>query len=71
MAQYSVVIEELDQNGNVWDSHEVQDADTYEEAYNIGMNQNLSGPNEQVTIWEWDEDGEMVNDSWVIKTFEK
>ena len=31
----------------------------------------LFNPNEQVSIWEWDDDEQVVVDSWVVKEYSK
>lgn len=69
LGKYNVEIEELDENGNVWDSHDVHYTDDYDEAYKVAQEQVLEGPHQQVSIWEWDETESYVIDSWVVKEF--
>ena len=69
--KYEVEIEYLDEEGNVWDSHCVFATDFYEEAVKKAEEVELSGPDEQVAVWEWDDNRSAVEDSWIIKTFEE
>ena len=69
LGKYNVEIEELDEQGNVWDSHDVLYTDDYDEAYKVAMEQELDGPHQQVAIWEWDDNECVVIDSWVVKEF--
>lgn len=70
LGKYNVEIEELDENGNVWDSHDVFYTDDYDEAYKVAMETEIQ-ENQQVAIWEWDDDESVVEDSWVVKEYEK
>ena len=69
--KYDVEIEELDDEGNVWDSHEVLSTDDYDEACRVAQEQELEGPYQQVSIWEWDDNHMTVVDSNVVKTFDE
>ena len=69
LGKYNVVIEELDQQGNVFDSHDVLYTDDCDEANKVAMEQELEGPHQQVAIWEWDEDESVVIESWVVKEY--
>jgi hypothetical protein len=70
LGKYNVVIEELDEQGNVWDSHDVLYTDDYDEASKVAQKQVLDGPHQQVAIWEWDDTESYVIDSNVVKTYE-
>jgi hypothetical protein len=70
LGRYDVEVEYLDKDGNVWDSHCVLLTDDYDEAYKTAMETEVS-ENEQVAIWEWDENESVVEDSWVVKEFSK
>lgn len=69
--KFDVEIEELDDEGNVWDSHEVLSTDDYDEACRVAQEQELEGPYQQVSIWEWDDNRMTVVDSNVVKTYEE
>lgn len=71
LGKYDVEIEELDEFGNVWDSHCVLLTDNLEEAEKKAEATPLNSPNEQVAIWEWNEEETAVEDSWVVKTYPK
>lgn len=71
LGKYDVEIEELDEFGNVLDSHCVLLTDNLEEAGQVAAKTTLHSPNEQVAIWEWNEQETAVEDSWVVKTFQK
>lgn len=71
IGKYNVEIEELDEQGNVWDSHDVLYTDDYDEAYKVAMEQELDGPHQQVAIWEWDETESYIEDSWVVKEYSR
>ena len=64
LGKYNVEIEELDGDGNVWDSHDILYTDNYDEAYKVAQEQVLEGPHQQVAIWEWDDTESQVIDSW-------
>lgn len=70
LGKYNVEIEELDEHGNVYDSHDVLYTDDYNEAYEVAMKTEIH-ENQQVAIWEWDDDESVVEDSWVVKEYEK
>lgn len=70
LGKYNVEIEELDENGNVWDSHDVFYTDDYGEAYEVAMETEIQ-ENQQVAIWQWDDNESVVEDSWVVKEYEK
>lgn len=67
--KYDVEIEYLDKDGNVWDSHTVFMSDDYDEAYAESQKVELQSPDEQVAIWEWDDNRSMVEDSNVVKSY--
>ena len=67
--KYDVEIEYLDKDGNVWDSHTVFMSDDYDEAYAESQKVELRSPDEQVAIWEWDDNRSMVEDSNVVKSY--
>lgn len=69
LGKYDVEIEELDEFGNVFDSHCVLLTDNLEEAEQVAETTPLLSPNEQVAIWEWNEQETAVEDSWVVKTY--
>lgn len=69
LGKYNVEIEELDDAGNVWDSHDVLYTDDYDEASRVAQEQKLDGPHQQVAIWEWDDTESVVIDSEVVKTY--
>ncbi|MBP5457289.1 MAG: hypothetical protein J6Y37_12385 [Paludibacteraceae bacterium] len=69
--KYDVEIEYLDKDGNVFDSHTVFMSDDYDEAYAESQKVELKGSDEQVSIWEWDDDRNFVEDSWVVKSYEE
>ena len=67
--QFEVVIEELDDEGEVVDSNTVSVHQDYEEALKSARKVKLSAPNTQVAIWTWDEEKDNVVDSDIIKSF--
>ena len=69
MGKYDVEVEYLDEQGNVWDSSMRLMTDSYDEAYEFAMGIELSNDKEQVAIWLWDEDGDFVEESLVVKEF--
>jgi hypothetical protein len=71
LGKYNVVIEEIDSHGNVWDSHDLLYTDDYDEAEEFAAKVELSHPKQQVAIWEWDDTESYVEDSWVVKEYEK
>lgn len=69
LGKYDVEIEFLDEFGNVVDSSEQGLFDNYKEAAEFAESVELHSDNEQVAIWLWDDDETVVEDSWVVKTF--
>ena len=66
---YDVEVEYLDESGNVFDSHCVMTADDYDVALAEAEKVELTSPNTQVAIWEWDTENDMVVDSYIIKEY--
>ena len=66
---YDVEVEYLDESGNVFDSHCVMTTDDYDEALAEAEKVELTSPNTQVAIWEWDTENDMVVESNVIKEY--
>ena len=71
IGKYNVVFEELDEFGNVWDSHDLFYTDDYDEAVKFAENVEPQHDRQQVAIWEWDETESYVEDSWVVKEFSR
>lgn len=71
LGKYDVEIEYLDEQGNVFDSNCVLLTDSYEEAEAEAQKVELHSDREQVAIWLWDDDETIVEESWVVKEFEK
>jgi len=69
LGKFDVEVEYLDRDGNVYDSHCVLLTDDYDEAYETAMNTDIL-PDEQVAIWEWNDEETAVIDSQVVRTFE-
>ena len=69
LGKYDVEIEFLDEFGNVVDSSEQGLFDNYDEAAEFAESVELHNDNEQVAIWLWDDDETVVEDSWIVKTF--
>ena len=59
---YSVEIEHLDKDGNVWDSQCVLETDSYFDAMSVAEGLSV-GENERLAIWERD-DNDCVVDSY-------
>lgn len=71
LGKFNVEIEYLDEDGNVYDSSDLFFTDDEDEAVKYAESVELFNPNEQVSIWEWDDDEQLVVDSWVVKEYSK
>lgn len=71
LGKFNVEIEYLDEEGNVYDSSDLFFTDDENEAVKYAKSVELFNPNEQVSIWEWDDDEQVVVDSWVVKEYSK
>lgn len=71
LGKFNVEIEYLDEEGNVYDSSDLFFTDDEDEAVKYAESVELFSPNEQVSIWEWDDDEQLVVDSWVVKEYSK
>lgn len=71
LGKFNVEIEYLDEEGNVYDSSDLFFTDDEGEAVKYAESVELFNPNEQVAIWEWDDDEQLVVDSWVVKEYSK
>ena len=71
LGKFNVEIEYLDEEGNVYDSSDLFFTDDENEAVKYAESVELFNPNEQVSIWEWDDDEQVVVDSWVVKEYSK
>lgn len=71
LGKFNVEIEYLDEEGNVYDSSDLFFTDDEDEAVKYAKSVELFNPNEQVSIWEWDDDEQVVVDSWVVKEYSK
>lgn len=71
LGKFNVEIEYLDEQGNVYDSSDLFFTDDVDEAVKYAESVELFNPNEQVAIWEWDDDEQVVVDSWVAKEYSK
>ena len=71
LGKFNVEIEYLDEDGNVYDSSDLFFTDDEDEAVKYAESVELFNPNEQVSIWEWDDDEQVVVDSWVVKEYSK
>ena len=69
LGKFNVEIEYLDEEGNVYDSSDLFFTDDENEAVKYAKSVELFNPNEQVSIWEWDDDEQVVVDSWVVKEY--
>lgn len=69
LGKFNVEIEYLDEQGNVYDSSDLFFTDDVDEAVKYAESVELFNPNEQVAIWEWDDDEQVVVDSWVAKEY--
>ena len=69
LGKFNVEIEYLDEEGNVYDSSDLFFTDDENEAVKYAESVKLFNPNEQVSIWEWDDDEQVVVDSWVVKEY--
>lgn len=69
LGKFNVEIEYLDEDGNVYDSSDLFFTDDEDEAVKYAESVELFNPNEQVSIWEWDDDEQVVVDSWVVKEY--
>lgn len=67
MILYEVVREFLDEEGNVNDFVVIDGFNTREEAFNFAIAQNVNDSSSQITIYESEDDGSVV-DSDVVKT---
>lgn len=67
MILYEVVREFLDEEGNVNDFVVIDGFNTREEAFDFAMKQNVNDSSSQITIYESEDDGSVV-DSDVVKT---
>lgn len=67
MILYEVVREFLDEEGNVNDFVVIDSFNTREEAFEFAMKQNVNDSSSQITIYESEDDGSVV-DSDVVKT---
>ena len=71
VGKYNVELEELDDSGNVWDSHDLFFTDDYDEAVEFAEGVEPQHEKEQVSIWMWDDTESYIEESWVIKEFSK
>ena len=71
LGKFNVEIEYLDEEGNVYDSSDLFFTDDEDEAVKYAKSVKLFNPDEQVSIWEWDDDEQVVVDSWVVKEYSK
>ena len=71
LGKFNVEIEYLDEEGNVYDSSDLFFTDDENEAVKYAKSVKLFNPDEQVSIWEWDDDEQVVVDSWVVKEYSK
>ena len=71
LGKFNVEIEYLDEEGNVYDSSDLFFTDDEDEAVKYAKSVKLFNPDEQVSIWEWDDDEQVVIDSWVVKEYSK
>ena len=71
LGKFNVEIEYLDEEGNVYDSSDLFFTDDENEAVKYAKSVELFNPDEQVSIWEWDDDEQVVVDSWVVKEYSK
>ena len=71
LGKYNVELEELDDSGNVWDSHDLLFTDNYDDAVKFAEGVELQNEKEQVSIWMWDDTESYVEESWVIKEFSR
>lgn len=69
LGKFNVEIEYLDEEGNVYDSSDLFFTDDEDEAVKYAKSVKLFNPDEQVSIWEWDDDEQVVVDSWVVKEY--
>ena len=69
IGKYNVEIEYLDEKGDVYDSADLFFTDDYDEAEKFAESVELTGPDEQVAIWEWDDNEQYIEDSWVVKVY--
>ena len=69
LGKFNVEIEYLDEEGNVYDSSDLFFTDDENEAVKYAKSVKLFNPDEQVSIWEWDDDEQVVVDSWVVKEY--
>ena len=67
---YDVELEFLDDNGNVVDSNQLFETNDYDEAMAFAIRQKVRNAEEQIAVWVWDDDGENVVDSFIVKTFD-
>ena len=70
LGRYDVEVEYLDKDGNVVDSSSKGFFDNYEDATTFAQTVTLTGGDEQVAIWYWDENEDVVLDSWIVKEYE-
>ena len=70
LGRYDVEVEYLDKNGNVVDSSSKGFFDNYDDADTFAQTVTLTGSDEQVSIWYWDENEDVVLDSWIVKEYE-
>lgn len=71
LGKYNVVIEYLDKKGDVFDSHDLLFTDYEDEATKFAEEVELTEPNTQVAIWEWDDDEDYIVVSWIVKEYER
>ena len=71
LGKFNVEIEYLDEERNVYDSSDLFFTDDEDEAVKYAKSVKLFNPDEQVSIWEWDDDEQVVIDSWVVKEYSK
>ena len=71
LGKFNVEIEYLDEEGNVYDSSDLFFTDDENEAVKFAKSVELFNPDEQVAIWEWDDDEQVVVESWVVKEYSK
>lgn len=71
IGKYEVNIEELDNDGNVWDSTAVKHTDDYDEALSFAKGLKVTHRLQQIAIWTWDDQELNVIDSEIVKTYDK
>ena len=65
LGKYNVAIEYLDENGEVYDSHDLLYTDDYDEAFAFAETV-IPEQNEQVAIWVWDDNEQAIEETVII-----